>query len=194
MSHNRGKIESTRVADRISRSRRFSDHSVAASKAANAALKGDTEKTDSPTILAVTHKGLPPPYPHDPTELLELAANELHHATRSLSISSDHGNLSLSSGSMSSDTPGVRVRTKGNDLRSGFPYHPRLYDLRVRPDDWQRFSDQVTDAVKFSPGDHAKMWAAAGSVALTGSVLTTAWIGRYAGPFISLEAFQLKIL
>jgi len=189
-----GKIESEHVADRTSSSRRFPDHSVVASKAANAALKGDTEKTDSPTILGVTHEGLPPPYSHGPTELSELAANELPHATRSLSISSDHGNLSLSSGSMSSDTPGVRVRTKGNDLRSGFPYHPRLYDLRVRPDDWQRFSDQVTDAVKFSPGDHAKMWAAAGSVALTGSVLTTAWIGRYAGPFISLEAFQLKIL
>jgi hypothetical protein len=28
----------------------------------------------------------------------------------------------------------VRVRTKGHDLKSGFPYHPGLYDLRVRPD------------------------------------------------------------
>lgn len=72
----------------------------------------------------------------------------------------------------------MRIRTKGDDLKSGFPYHPRLFDLRVRPDDWQRFSDQVTDSTKFGSGDYAKMWAAAGSVALTGSVLTTAWVGR----------------
>lgn len=72
----------------------------------------------------------------------------------------------------------MRVRTKGHDLKSGFPYHPRLFDLRVRPDDWQRFSDQVTESTKFERADYAKMWAAAGSVALTGSILTTAWVGR----------------
>lgn len=38
------------------------------------------------------------------------------------------------SGSTTSDVHAVRVRTKGNDLKSGFPYHPGLYDLRVRPD------------------------------------------------------------
>lgn len=86
---------------------------------------------------------------------------------------------SFSSSRTSADRQGVRVRTKGNDLKSGFPYHPRLYDLRVRPDDWQRFSKQLTDATRFTRGDYARMWAAAGSVALTGAVLTTTWVGRY---------------
>jgi hypothetical protein len=129
--------------------------------------------------IATTHEGVAPPYSDGQTEPSELPSHEYPALGRPLSISSHHETLSTSSGSISSGTSNVRVRTKGDDLKSGFPYHPRLFDLRVRPDDWQRFSDQVTDTTRFSSGDYAKMWAAAGSVALTGSFLTTAWVGRY---------------
>jgi hypothetical protein len=128
---------------------------------------------------ATTYEGLPPPYSDGQTEPSELPSHGYPDTQRPSSISSNQEILSTSSGSVSSDTSSVRVRTNGDDLKSGFPYHPRLFDLRVRPDDWKRFSDQVTDTTRFSSGDYAKMWAAAGSVALTGSLLTTAWVGRY---------------
>jgi hypothetical protein len=134
---------------------------------------------ESPTSLATIYEGLPPPYSNGQTEPSELSSHEdLNNETCS-SIDTHHDNLSTSSGSISSDTSTVRVRTKGNDLKSGFPYHSRLFDLHVRPDDWQRFNDQVTNATRFTSSDYAKMWAAAGSVALTGSLLMTAWVAGY---------------
>jgi hypothetical protein len=72
----------------------------------------------------------------------------------------------------------------------------RIYDLRVRPDgkvdgngfpsyqtkltslDWQQFSDQLIDSTKFDTADYAKLWAAVGSLALTGSILTSVWVSR----------------
>ena len=129
--------------------------------------------------LATAYEGLPPPYSDVQTGPSELSSHEHSDTGGRSSISSHHDTLSTSSGSISSDATDVRVRTKANDLKSGFAYHSRLFDLRVRPDDWQRFSDQIVDATRFNPSDYAKMWAAAGSVALTGSLLTTALVGRY---------------
>ena len=137
-----------------------------------------TSGPGSPVSLAATYEGLPPPYSDVQTGPSELSPYEHPETGGRSSTSSHHDTLSTSSGSISSDTADVRVQTKGNDLKSGFPYHPRLFDLRVRPDDWQRFSDQIVDATRFNSSDYAKMWAAAGSVALTGSLLTTAWVGR----------------
>lgn len=129
----------------------------------------------SPATIMSADEGLPPPYSEGATETPVTIGSPTDTA---LSASSRHRSLSLSSSSTVSNAQGVRIRTKGDDLKSGFPYHPQLFDLRVRPDDWQRFSDQVTDATKFDSSDYAKMWAAAGSVALTGRILTTAWVGR----------------
>jgi hypothetical protein len=131
------------------------------------------------TTTATIDDGLPPPYSVGSAEFTGSLAYHSTSSNGTSSLSPRHRSWSLSSSNTSSDTQGVRVRTKGDDLRSGFPYHPGLFDLRVRPDDWERFSGQVTDATKFGSGDYAKMWAAAGSVALSGSVLTTAWVGRY---------------
>lgn len=138
-----------------------------------------TSNPGSPVSLAATYKGLPPPYSDFQTGPSELSSHECSNMGGRSPTSSHHDTLSTSSSSISSDATDVRVRTKGNDLKSGFPYHSRLFDLRVRPDDWQRFSDQIIDATRFDSSDYAKMWAAAGSVALTGSLLTTALVGRY---------------
>jgi hypothetical protein len=138
-----------------------------------------TEGRRLSTTTATTDDGLPPPYSVGSAESSRSLTNHSTSSNGTPSISSRLRSSSISSNSTSSDAQGVRVRTKGDDLKSGFPYHPGLFDLRVRPDDWERFSGQVTDATKFGSGDYAKMWATAGTVALTGSVLTTAWVGRY---------------
>lgn len=75
-------------------------------------------------------------------------------------------------------TSGVRVRTKGADLRSGFPYDPELFDFGVRPGQWESFTTQILEATKFGGKDYAQMWAAATATALAGAVFTSAYVGR----------------
>ena len=79
--------------------------------------EGNTQPTYSRDVIES-----PTSLSHDPPELAQTA-----------STCSSSG-LTESSGNTTSDEHAVRVRTKGNDLKSGFPYHPGLYDLRVRPD------------------------------------------------------------
>lgn len=102
----------------------------------------------------------------------DLAASPLTTAPRR------GGSLSTSSASTSTDADTVRVRTVGEDLKTGFGYHPALFDLRIRPDDWQNFSDEVTSAAKFSSIDNLKMYAAATGLALVGEVATSIWVAR----------------
>ena len=141
--------------------------------------EGNTQPTYSRDVIES-----PTSLSHDPPELAQTA-----------STCSSSG-LTESSGNTTSDEHAVRVRTKGNDLKSGFSYHPGLYDLHVRPDgkrnmnvfpsgtvrltslDWQRFSDQLINSTKFETSDYTKLWAAVGSLALTGGILTSMWVGR----------------
>jgi len=72
----------------------------------------------------------------------------------------------------------LRVKTKGADLSSGFPYHPALSDVDVHPTMWKSFTDQVVEATKFGFKDHAQLWAGATAVAMTGAIVTSVFIGR----------------
>lgn len=72
----------------------------------------------------------------------------------------------------------VRVYTNGSDLKSGFPYHPALFDMHIRPDEWDRFTHEVIETTKFGFSDHAKLYASAASVALTGALVTSVWVGK----------------
>ena len=94
-------------------------------------------------------------------------------------------NASDSSSFVSNDGTALKVRTKGADLKSGFPYHPALFDLKVRPDLWDQFTHQVVETTKFSAGDHAKMWAAATATACTGAIVTSVFVGRFASHLLS---------
>lgn len=78
----------------------------------------------------------------------------------------------------SQGTRGVRIRTKGTELKSGFPYHSSLFDLHVRPNQWERFTSQLLESTKFAVGDYAQMWGAATATALTGALLTSVYVGR----------------
>jgi hypothetical protein len=66
------------------------------------------------------------------------------------------------------------------DLKSGFPYHPGLFDLHVHPDRWESFTYQIVEATKISVGESAQVWAAATATALTGHIAASIWLGRSA--------------
>lgn len=80
--------------------------------------------------------------------------------------------------SSSKGVAAVKVRTKGEDLRSGFPYHPELFELQVHPQKWDTFCSQLIDTTKLGIGDHAQIWAAATATALTGAWVTSVFIGK----------------
>ncbi|KAK5725926.1 hypothetical protein LTR15_004116 [Elasticomyces elasticus] len=83
-----------------------------------------------------------------------------------------------SSSFVSRDEHALKIRTKGSDLKSGFVYHPALFDLKVRPDRWDQFTQQVIETTKLSTGDTAKVWSAATASSLTGFVGTPFMLGR----------------
>lgn len=85
--------------------------------------------------------------------------------------------LTVSSDSSTSNA--IRVKTKGSDLNSGFPYHPALFDCNVHPEKWDAFTTQVIDTTKFSGRDRAQIWAASAATAMTGAIGTSIWLGRY---------------
>lgn len=65
----------------------------------------------------------------------------------------------------------IRIKTIGSDLKSGFPYHPELFELRVHPEKWTAFTIQIIESTKFRVNDHAKIWAAATATAMTGAIV-----------------------
>lgn len=86
---------------------------------------------------------------------------------------------SLASWSVNSKgTHAIRVKTVGADIKSGFPYHPGLFELHVHPDKWANFTTQIVDSLKFSTGDYAQMVGAATATACTGLIGTSVFVGR----------------
>ena len=79
---------------------------------------------------------------------------------------------------LSNDSNAIKVRTKGSDLKSGFPYHPALFDLNVHPSMWDTFTHQIVETTKMTGEDTAKVWAAATATAMTGAIVTAAFVGR----------------
>lgn len=88
------------------------------------------QRTDS-KLLGET---LQPTYSSDVIESPTSLSRDSPELAQTASVRSS--SLTESSGSTTSTSDGhtVRVRTKGHDLKSGFPYHPGLFDMRVRPD------------------------------------------------------------
>lgn len=97
--------------------------------------------------------------------------------------SSAYETQSLSTRSTNSvGTHAVRVKTRGAQLSSGFDYHPALFDLKVHPDKWATFTEQVVHATKVSSSENGKAWAAATATALSGAIVTSVFLKKY-GPF-----------
>lgn len=119
---------------------------------------------------SISHRG-PPPYSAAASSTTTL----LSPATKS--PTSNYA-PSIGGSSTSSTSHGIRVKTNGSDLKSGFPYHPALFDVQVHPSEWQKFTDTIVKATKFDIGDHAAVWAAATATALTGAFGTSVWVGK----------------
>lgn len=75
-------------------------------------------------------------------------------------------------------THAVRVKTKGANLSSGFPYPSSLFDLKVHPDKWTSFTEQVVHATKVDASDSRKAWAAATATAMSGAVITSVFLKK----------------
>ncbi|KAH9835946.1 hypothetical protein Tdes44962_MAKER01865 [Teratosphaeria destructans] len=102
---------------------------------------------------------------------------------------------SLVSADATSDmTKGIRIRTKGSDLKSGFAYHPALFELQVHPTMWDAFTTQLIETTKFTLGDHAQVWAAAAGVACTGALVTSVLVGRGMGTRVQEKKVKSGLL
>lgn len=51
------------------------------------------------------------------------------------------------------------IPTKNDSLSSGFPFHPRLYDLKVTHDQWSLFSSDLVNAAKLTLSEDFLSWA-----------------------------------
>lgn len=145
--------------------------------AETAASPGAKDQADSAVSRSSDHSlDIPPPYSQaarsaSTPDDVSSPSSPLHRTQSSAKSSTMSHN--------GTDTSrAVRVHTIGSDLKSGFPYHPALFDLRVRPDEWERFTHEVVETTKFSMGDHAKLWASATFVALTGNLVSSIWVGK----------------
>ena len=121
----------------------------------------------------------PPPYSARPQSSVSALSPSGYSrdSDQTTSASSDTGSL-VSFSVNSQGTHSIRVKTKGSDLKSGFPYHPALFDLHVAPDKWDNFTHQLVESVKFGSGDYARMWGAATATAMTGAIGTSIFVGR----------------
>ncbi|KAK4554816.1 hypothetical protein LTR86_007964 [Recurvomyces mirabilis] len=72
----------------------------------------------------------------------------------------------------------IKIRTNGSDLKSGFPYHPALFDVNVHPSMWDTFTGRIVESTKLTGKDQMQVWAAATGVALTGAVITSVFVGK----------------
>ncbi len=158
-------------------------------KSEKAFLGPDSAYPDTPTTPTISDgqrsrsSTLQEPPPYSPgagreNDSLSLSRT-LVSGSRQLSTRVSADTRSISTRSTNSvGTHAIRVKTRGADLKSGFAYHPALFDLRVHPDKWDSFTNDIVTATKTTSGDKAKVWAAATGVALTGAWATSVFVGR----------------
>ena len=143
-----------------------------------------TETPVTPTTmgnadLASSRSSQPPPYSARPESSASAMSPSVYSRDPDSATLATSDTKSISSRSTNSrGTHAIRVKTKSTDLKSGFPYHPALFNLHVHPEKWAAFTDQVVDSVKFETKDYAAMIGAATATAMTGAIATSVWVGR----------------
>jgi hypothetical protein len=88
------------------------------------------------------------------------------------------------------------IPTKNESLSSGFPFHPRLYDLKITHDQWHLFSSDIVAASKLSAVQDYLAWTAG----ITVGTLTTPlllvfspWIGYISGRAVHRKTIQKSV-
>ncbi|KAK2766968.1 hypothetical protein FQN54_006284 [Arachnomyces sp. PD_36] len=88
------------------------------------------------------------------------------------------------------------VPTRKFQLSSGFPYHRQLFNFGVSPDEWSRFTDDVTRVTTLSTLGQLAVWGTGVTVGLTtGTFLLIfgAPPGYYAGKAVYNKAIARKV-
>lgn len=126
-----------------------------------------------------TEQTEPPPYSPGPQSPASAQLSSVYSRDTDGNTLASWDAKSSSMGSTNSNgTKAIRVKTVGADLKSGFPYHPQLFELKVHPEKWTAFTTQIVESTKFSMNDHAKIWGAATATAMTGAIGTSIFLGR----------------
>lgn len=63
------------------------------------------------------------------------------------------------------------ISTDNDSLSSGFPYSPKLHDVRIDHDQWAQFTGEVLNAARITASEDAAAWAMGTSVGLISSPL-----------------------
>ena len=82
------------------------------------------------------------------------------------------------------------IPTKNMSLSSGFPFHPRLYDLKITHDQWHLFSSDIVNTSKISPTEDHLAWTtgvATGTITSPFLLILSPWAG-----YISARAVHRK--
>lgn len=137
-------------------------------------------RSDTSTLQSSTGTNLePPPYSPGPRSPTSTMATSVYSKDTDGNTLAPSDTRSIASGSTNSrGTHALRVKTRGGDLKSGFAYHPALFDYRIPPDKWENFTYQIIESTKFDTRDNLRMVGAATATALTGAVATSVWVGR----------------
>jgi hypothetical protein len=86
--------------------------------------------------------------------------------------------------------------TDSDSLTSGFPYHHRLQDFGILPDQWYQFSNQVVNAAKLTRSEDYAAWGtgiASGAVASPFLLVFGPVVGYYAGKSVHKKTVTKKV-
>ncbi|PQE26925.1 hypothetical protein CJF31_00003662 [Rutstroemia sp. NJR-2017a BVV2] len=88
------------------------------------------------------------------------------------------------------------IPTKTDSLSSGFPFHQRLYDLRVSHDEWHLFTNEIVEAAKLTTSENSAAIAAGVSTGLLSTGLLVFFgpvAGYYTGRSVHRKAVLKKV-
>jgi hypothetical protein len=88
------------------------------------------------------------------------------------------------------------VPTNSDSISSGFPFHPQLYNLQVKHDEWHEFTTEIVENAKLSANEDAAAWSAGVSAGAVSSAFLLVFgppIGYYTGKAIHKKTVVKKV-
>jgi hypothetical protein len=88
------------------------------------------------------------------------------------------------------------VPTNNDSISSGFQFHPQLYNLQVKHDEWHQFTTEIVEGAKLTATEDAAAWSAGASVGAVSSAFLLVFgppIGYYTGKAIHKKTVVKKV-
>ena len=88
------------------------------------------------------------------------------------------------------------IPTRNVALSSGFPFHPRLYDLKITHDQWHLFSSDIVNASKISATEDFLAWTTGittGTLTSPFLLVFSPWIGYISGRAVHRKTIQKTV-